>query len=495
MSNLYCNVLNQCVSGWQFEYSRLRYRYDGPSSINKLGYDYVIHGLFKSQGDILARPNSYMPFPNAVGRVPWGADIVMYTPEVDLHKWDFLKGKKRPLISYPVPALGSKDIVHKVDRKLPLYCKGYLAPDSALSIVHDNPSDQKFYRDSLLDWKINHLNTQLGEDSLNTGRNASLAALVRIERSLQEQDFVGASMLLKNYIPGNRWEADFRTVYQTWCDYQLSPDTFTYQAAQPFRYDTAYTDDLNYTVDTLLNDTSWFMVQPRALSPVEIATLSAIAKQNPITQNPASHAARTLLLALAQLHFEDEALPFYPSISGSIDPACLQSYAGLRVDIYTAAGLPTGIYTYTDGDGQFWMDGAQLKNLDSGALFYLRMMGPDAMEYTTPAARWHQLAYSGPHHWNCHDMPGPAPLEEAVSTAIENIRVYPVPASGTLHVAGLPESWSMSLKDLSGRTLQSLKGNTEDLQLNVGPYAPGFYLLELTTEPNKTTHVFKIRIH
>ena len=497
LSNLYCNTLFQSVCGWQFEQSRLRYEYKGVFSINQHGYDYVIHGLALKPGDTISRHNFYEPRVGTFGHVSWGADIAMYTREINRHKWDLARNAPRiPKVGYPYLPVGhNQTIIHRIDRKYPPACSSANSEPAEHWLAGPEENlEQHLYLDTLLDWKIAHRNIQFGEDSLLALQWPSLAALVQIERTLQQQDFQSARSLLSAYHPSNTWEAEFKTVYRVWADLNLGRDTQFYRAPVCWQLDTTWAGDGTYVVDSFLVDTSWFVVPPAALSDSAKGVLMPIARKSPLRQSPAAYAARVLLFALAEMQFTDSLPPFYPSISGWVDTLCLPPSAGLKVEICTAAGAPTGIHAFTGADGWFRVDGARMRMLDSNTMYYLRIMGPDSVSYTTPADRWYHLAYAGPHLLGCGEGAAPAALAGTQSIWAERLRIYPVPASQTLHVSGLPAAWQLRLQDLSGRTLLHYSGAEQQVQLPVQGYAPGMYLLELSSKTSQHRHVVKVQI-
>lgn len=144
--------------------------------------------------------------------------------------------------------------------------------------------------------------------------------------------------------------------------------------------------------------------------------------------------------------------------------------------------------------GWFRIDGDRMRTLDSSGMYYLWIMGPDSTHYSTHADRWYHLAYAGPQQLGCGEGAAPAALAATQSIWAERLRIYPVPASQTLHVSGLPAAWQLRLQDLSGRTLLYYSGAEQQVQLPIQGYAPGMYLLELSSKTAQHRHVVKVQI-
>jgi hypothetical protein len=58
----------------------------------------------------------------------------------------------------------------------------------------------------------------------------------------------------------------------------------------------------------------------------------------------------------------------------------------------------------------------------------------------------------------------------------------------------VPAAWQLRLQDLSGRTLLHYSGAEQQVQLPIQGYAPGMYLLELSSKTSQHSHVVKVQI-
>jgi len=68
------------------------------------------------------------------------------------------------------------------------------------------------------------------------------------------------------------------------------------------------------------------------------------------------------------------------------------------------------------------------------------------------------------------------------------VAIYPNPANGSITISGLPGTESITLYDINGKQLQSVKANADKVSLNLAGLADGVYLVTITLEDgNKIT--------
>jgi PKD repeat protein len=75
----------------------------------------------------------------------------------------------------------------------------------------------------------------------------------------------------------------------------------------------------------------------------------------------------------------------------------------------------------------------------------------------------------------------------------DNIKLYPVPAHGTLHIESPVEILTLRLTDLSGRVLQEYTEKAKQLSINTENYGNGSYLLFLETENGTIIRKFTVK--
>jgi hypothetical protein len=492
-SNLYCNVLNQCVSGWQFEMSQIRTWYNGQTSINQYGYDYVIHGLARSGNDTDARPNSYLPLLDPLNPDPfhisWGADITLYTQDVDRHKWDLVQNKKIPRISYPFGKWtgGSSSIVHKTNRKNP--CENYIGPDS----IYTNPPNNFSaygYIDTLLNWKILHHDIQIAHDTLKQSMNASIAALVEIENKLQMHEYHHADSLLAHFIPGNTWEEEISQVYRIWTTLNLSMDTIVHGYDQIIFTDTIWLSETTYDIDSFTLNSTWKSVSRSHLSDSLKDILVVIASKSPLYESPAAYSARVLLFALEEMDFQDSLPQFYPSIAGWVDSSCNWSNFPIRLDLFTSTGDTTGIFTYADEDGYFRFDGVDLQQLDTSVQYYTGAYLDNDVLFISEENKWKQLAFNGPMLFTCSSgYPNKSRLLEPNNARLQ---IFPNPTNGLITVSGLRGNWTLQVSDITGKKVLNIQGSGASTVCDLGSFKPGVYFIYTHENHNQSNNVHKI---
>lgn len=492
-SNLYCNVLNQCVSGWQFEMSQLRTWYNGQTSINQYGYDYVIHGLARSGNDTDARPNSYLPLLDPRNPDPfhisWGADITLYTQDVDRHKWDLVQNKKLPRISYPFGKWtgGSSSIVHKTNRKNP--CENYIGPDSIYTNPPNNFSEYG-YIDTLLNWKILHHDIQIAHDTMKQSMNASIAALVEIEKKLQMHEYHQADSLLAYFVPSNNWEEEISQVYRIWTTLNLSMDTVVHGYDQIVFTDTVWLSETTYDIDSFTINSAWKSVSRSHLSDSLKDILVTIATQSPLYESPASYSARVLLFALEEMDFQDSLPQFYPSISGWVDSSCNWSNFPVRLDLFTSTGDTTGIFTYADEDGYFRFDGVEMQQLDTSAEYYAGGELDNDVLFISEVNTWKQLAFNGPMLFTCSSgSPNKSRVHELTNGRLQ---IFPNPTNGLITVSGLDGNWTLQISDVTGKNVLNIQGHEASTVCDLSGFKPGVYFINTLGKHSNSSHVYKV---
>lgn len=493
-SNYHCNFLKECVTGIQLGYTTLRDFV--PTSFTPTQHDdYKIHGHFNlTTSKIYSRQNAFLPTPKGKGigkRVPWGTDIQLYASSIyeRYNMWDFPAIYELPKIDYPFGKATTAGIVHNDNRNLICGDGGVWGdikeksspPFDSLSLYNylNNSHDS-----TNLKWNLdyNKCRIDFGSGVTTLNYDSAIIKLVTAENEMAEGNYDNAKSIIASINSAKIHVIDYKNAYTIACNKLLSNDTsFIIGMEQPISQDTFWLDEVNFVIDTLLNQETVSIVSQSNLSDSAVSILTAIAMKNVFLQSSAAHAARALLYADKQLVFDVEKFNFFPSVSGKLDSNCTWLNTGfVKIAVLKSTGEETGIYTFADSSGFFWIGGGLLNTLDSVELYAVAAQLQDSTWVVSDSAIHHyELGLTGFKQLNCAGM-SPDMLNVANSNTLHeaDIQIFPNPTDGDVQIRGLKNNWEINICNVAGMQIKQITGNGK--QATVQNLSPGLYIIHIT---------------
>jgi hypothetical protein len=238
--------------------------------------------------------------------------------------------------------------------------------------------------------------------------------------------------------------------------------------------------------------------EPYSMSDADVATLTAIAQKNGITQSPAAFTARAILWDERQLLIEAEVFEPELALAGNISADCgFTNLAANAVYLQRNTNQLMDEVVYTDENGAFVFSPELLNTYNDGYKYRYVLTAPDGTSLYSPYAPIRELALLSDYVFTCtlgkKGAAQPQPTNPSNQTTASSISIYPNPNNGSFTLTGVETTALVTLTDLTGKVLVADVSITAESKVQLQGLSSGLYLLNITQHDTTTVQKISIR--